>query len=215
MKPRLSFRITLLVLFAVLTSGLSGTVLYLNYQRNTESTIRAAESLLEQVASRVFAASGQIIEPLIALADTIARLPGIEATPAAGRTDKLIAAILIRTLDRYPQMTSGYLANGAGEFYRIAALTGAHEAARIALGAPQGSAYAVQSIVAGRDGHREERWFFIDNGKTVLATRARSGPASSSAALSTTALWRGMSRLRASYFLAAIMSFATFCGTAS
>lgn len=168
---RLSFKITILVLFALLTTGLSAAVLYVNYVRNSESTILAADNLLEQVAARVFAASGQIIEPLAALTDTIARLPGIDAVPAPGKADRLISAILIRTLERNPQMTSGYLANGAGEFYRIAALSGDHQAARAFLKAPQRSSYAVQSIVKGRDGRRHERWLFLDSGKNVVGSR--------------------------------------------
>jgi adenylate cyclase len=174
---RVSFKVTILALFATLTIGLTSVVVYVNYRRDTESTILAANRLFEQVTSRVFDAATQIFDPLVALADTVARLPGIDAVPAPGKTDTLIATILIHTLDRYPQVTSGYLADGAGQFYRIVDLGAGHQAARSALGAPGNSAYAVQSIVTGPDGRRVERWTFLDVGKAVLGTRVDANPA--------------------------------------
>ena len=98
-RPRFSFKITILVMFAVLTLGLSTTMLYVNYARNSEATVLAADNLLEQVASKILGATEQMIEPLIALTETMALMPGIEVAIDANAKHPL-APVLMAALER-------------------------------------------------------------------------------------------------------------------
>ena len=169
-RPRFSFKITILVMFAVLTLGLSTTMLYVNYARNSEATVLAADNLLEQVASKILGATEQMIEPLMALTETIALMPGIEVAIDANAKHPL-APILMAALERAPQMASAYFGNRVGDFFRIAALEGDREAARAVLKAPSDAMFAVQSIVADAERRRDARWRFLDAKQAEIGSR--------------------------------------------
>lgn len=175
-RPRFSFKITILVVFSVLTLGLSSTMLYVNYVRNSEATVLAADNLLEQVASNILAATGQMIDPLMALAETVALLPGIEVASGTDAKHPL-APILMAALERHPQIASVYLGNRVGDFFRIAAFEGDRDAARTVLKAPPNAMFAVQSIVADAERRRDAQWRFLDAKKAEIGTNLDSNTA--------------------------------------
>ena len=134
--PRVSFKVTILALFVVLTVGLSAVVSLMSYRRNSEATLHAAERLLEQEGERIVATTEQLIEPLFSVTNSAVLLPGIDAT-AGAHGEHLLAPVMFSALERYPQMTALYIGNGRGDFYRIAALNAVRGNARAWLQAPQ------------------------------------------------------------------------------
>ena len=52
--PRFSFKFTILLVFAMLMLALSAAMLYLNYARNSEATLLAADNLLSLHRSKVW-----------------------------------------------------------------------------------------------------------------------------------------------------------------
>src|SRR5262245_92229 len=119
MVRRLSFKVTIVALFTVLTVGLSTAVLYLNYSRSSDVGMRTDEGLLEQVAGRVIAATEQMIEPLFSITNMAMLFPGVDAAGGANG-DHPLQALMIAVLARYPQMVAIYIGNGNGDFYRVA-----------------------------------------------------------------------------------------------
>lgn len=156
---RLSYKITILVLFAVLTLGVSTAVIYLNYSRSSEATLIAADNLLEQSSARIMASVDRMIEPLMTMIDTLVLLPPIDA--AAGAPEHPLTPIMIENLERFPQMASIYLGNGTGDFYRMVAFKGDRASARASVKAPPTAMFAAQRIVTA-DGKRDARWRFFD-----------------------------------------------------
>src|SRR4051812_6904262 len=157
---RVSFRITVLTLFTVLTIGLSAVILSVNYMRNKEAVLLAADRLLEQAAARILAATDQLIAPLFSVTNTAALLPGIDV----GRAERGLTPSLFEVLQRNPQMIAAYLGNDRGEFYRVTSLASLRERARVFMKAPRQAAFAVQTI--GLEGRRRvERWRYYDAGK--------------------------------------------------
>ena len=164
--PRFSFKATILSLFTVLTLGLSATVLYVNYRGNSDTALRAADRLLEQAARRIIAATDQLIEPLFSATNAAVLLPAVDAGTRAQR----LRPVMLTVLERNPQMASAYLANGRGDFYRIASLKSLRERPRAygAYGkAPLEALYAEQTIGVER-GRRVERWRFLDAGRREI-----------------------------------------------
>jgi len=158
--PRVSFKVTILTLFVMLTVGLSAVVLWLSYQRNSEATLRAAERLLEEEGERIVATTERLLEPLFTVTNSAVLLPGVEVSaPASG--EHLLAPVMFAVLERYPQMTAVYVGNGHGDFYRIAALNAVRSNARAWLKAPAQAVFAQQSI-ASVSGRRVQRWRFLD-----------------------------------------------------
>ena len=153
--PRVSFKVTILTLFVVLTVILSAVVLSVSYQRNSQATLHAAERVLEQAAGRIVAATDHLIEPLFAVTNAAVLLPGVEGDGSA------LAPVLLQVLERYPQIIAAYTGNERGDFYRIASLNSLRERARAALKAPPHAVFAVQSIGTER-GRRIEHWRFLD-----------------------------------------------------
>lgn len=168
MASRLSFKFTILTLFTVLTLALSAAVLYVNYQRSSETALRAAERLLAQAGSRILASTDQLIEPLFVVTNSAALLPGIDVRPNA--PEHPLAPILFSVLERNPQMVAVYLGNASGEYYRIAALNWLRAKPRAALKAPADAAFAVQTIAVER-GRRIERWRFLDANRREVSRR--------------------------------------------
>lgn len=167
---RVSFKITILTLFTVLTAALSAAVLYLNYTRSSAAAMQAAESLLEQTADRVLLAMDRLLEPLLAQTNIAVLLPGADAS-GGGTADHPLTPLLATLLRRYPQMTAAYLGNGRGEFYRVAAFDSGREAMRASFQAPESAAIAVQSIVVRPGGRRTERWRFLDAAGKEIGSR--------------------------------------------
>jgi adenylate cyclase len=160
---RVSFRITVLTLFTVLTIGLSAVILSVNYMRNKEAVLLAADRLLEQAAARILAATDQLIAPLFSVTNTAALLPGIDV----GSAERGLTPSLFEVLQRNPQMIAAYLGNDRGEFYRVASLASLRERARAFMKAPPQAAFAVQTItLEGR--RRIERWRYYDAGKRAV-----------------------------------------------
>ena len=158
--PRFSFKVTILLLFAVLTLGLSTAMIYLNYTRNSEATLIAADNLLEQSSARIMGAIDRMVEPLTTVIDTIVLTPAIDA--AEGDPEHPLARIMIEALERYPQMASIYLGNGRGDFYRIVGFAGDRASARTSVKAPPDAMLAAQRIVTEPDGKRDARWRFFN-----------------------------------------------------
>ncbi len=158
--PRFSFKVTILVVFAVLTLTLSGAMLYLNYARNSEATLLAADNLLEQSNARIMAAIDRMIEPLTTIIDILVLSPAVDA--AAGDLEHPLAPIMIESLDRFPQMASIYLANGRGDFYRAVGFKGDRDSARASVKAPGNAMLATQRIRTDVNGRRDARWRFFD-----------------------------------------------------
>ncbi|HET7365799.1 MAG TPA: adenylate/guanylate cyclase domain-containing protein [Burkholderiales bacterium] len=158
--PRVSFKVTILTLFLVLTVALSALVLTLSYRRNSEATLRAAERLLEEEAQSIVATTERLIDPLFTVTNSAVRLPGVDAAAGQG-FEHALAPVMFGVLERYPQMTAVYIGNGRGEFYRIAALNAVRSNARAWLQAPPQAAFAQQSIATER-GRRVEHWRFLD-----------------------------------------------------
>ena len=168
MAARVSFKVTILTLFVVLTVALSAIVLSLSYRRSSEATLHAAERLLEREGERIVATTEQLIEPLFSVTNSAALLPGLEVLPEPGGKHAL-ERVMFSVLERYPQMTAVYIGNGRGDFYRIAALNAVRSNARVALQAPAEAAFAQQTI-ATEAGRRVERWRFLDaSGREVGA----------------------------------------------
>jgi len=167
-RPRFSFKVTILVLFAVLTFALSGAVIYVSYARNSEATVLAADNLLEQSAARMMSAIDRLIDPMVTMADTIVLLPVVDAAVTEGshtRDHPLahpLAPILAGALDRFPQMASAYIANNLGDFYRIVSFDDDRAPARASLMAPPEAQLAEQSIASEPGQPRDARWRFID-----------------------------------------------------
>jgi adenylate cyclase len=166
--PRVSFKVTILTLFIVLTVGLSAVVLSVNYQRNSEATLLAAERLLEEEGERLVATTEQLIEPLFTVTNSAVLLPGLDAT-AGPAGEHALAPVMFSVLTRYPQMTSVYIGNGRGDFYRIAALNAVRSNARSWLQAPSHAVFALQTI-ASEGGRRIERWRFLDGERREVGT---------------------------------------------
>src|SRR5262249_8916813 len=145
MPARVSFKVTILTLFSVLTLGLSGAVLYVSYERNSETALRTAEKLLEQAAARIVATTDALIEPLFNVTNSAVLLPGVTAMGGA-KGEHELAPIMLGVLQRYPQMVAVYMGNGRGDFYRIVSLASLREESRHALSAPPQAAFAVQTI---------------------------------------------------------------------
>ncbi|MBW8905818.1 MAG: hypothetical protein JF611_09155 [Betaproteobacteria bacterium] len=158
--PRVSFKITILALFVLLTVALSAVVLSLSYRRSSEATLRAAERLLEEEGERIVATTERLIEPLFSVTHSAVLLPGVDAVPGPNG-DHALAPVMLSVLERYPQMTSVYIGNGRGDFYRIAALNAVRSNARAWLQAPPQAVFAQQTI-ASAAGRRVERWRFLD-----------------------------------------------------
>ena len=168
MRPRFSFKVTILVLFSVLTIGLSATMLYVNYQRNSEATVLAADNLLEQSSARILSAIDRLIDPLQTIVDTVVSLPAIDA--AAGDLEHPLTPIMVESLERFPQLASIYLGNGRGDFYRVVAFAGDRESARASVKAPPNAMLATQRIVLEPDGKRDARWRFFDSDGAVTGS---------------------------------------------
>src|SRR5947208_2272289 len=117
---RVSFRITVLMLFTVLTIGLSAAILSVNYVRSTDTVLRAADRLLEQAAARILAATDQLIAPLFAVTNTAVLMPGIDV--GSGRGEHALTPALLEILQRNPQMIAAYMGNNRGDFYRVTSL---------------------------------------------------------------------------------------------
>ncbi len=164
--PRVSFRITILTLFIVLTVGLSAVMLYVNYTRNSQTALAVANNLLGQAAARVVIATDHLTEPLLGLASAAVLLPGADRMGDA-RGGHALAPLLLALIERYPQMSSAYFGNERGDFYRITSLTSMRERARNALNAPPLATFAVQTIGTER-GRRVERWRFLDAARREL-----------------------------------------------
>jgi adenylate cyclase len=165
--PRVSFKVTILTLFVVLTVGLSAVVSLMSYRRNSEATLHAAERLLEQEGDRIVTTTEQLIEPLFSVTNSAVLLPGVDAA-AGPRGEQLLAPVMFSALERYPQMTALYIGNGRGDFYRIAALNAVRGNARAWLQAPPQAVFAVQTIASER-GRRIEHWRFVDAERRELA----------------------------------------------
>ena len=166
--PRFSFKFTILLVFAMLMLALSAAMLYLNYARNSEATLLAADNLLEQSSARTMAAIDRMIEPFATIIDTVVLMPAIDA--AQGDPEHPLARIMIENLERFPQMASIYLANGKGDFYRVVGFRGERASARASVKAPAEAMFATQRIVTAPDGRRDANWrFFDENGGAIGA----------------------------------------------
>ena len=161
--PRFSFKATILTLFTVLTLGLSATVLYVNYRGNSHTALRAADRLLEQAAHRIIAATDQLIEPLFSVTNAAVLLPAVDAGSGAQR----LRPVMLTVLERNPQMTATYLANGRGDFYRLATLKSLRERPRTsgAYAKAPPEAHFAEQIIGFERGRRIERWRFLDAGQ--------------------------------------------------
>src|SRR5689334_19799175 len=102
--PRVSFKVTILTLFVVLTVGLSAVVLWVSYRRNSEATLLAAEQLLAQEGERIVARTERLIEPLFTVTKAAVALPGLDAS-AGTSGEHPLARALFSVLEQYPQVT--------------------------------------------------------------------------------------------------------------
>src|SRR5262245_25311057 len=105
---RVTFKVTILTLFLVLTLILSAVVLSVNYQRNSSAALAAAQRLLEEEGDRVAATSQQLIDPLFNVINTGVMLPTVDAT-APARGEHALAPVMFALLERWPQMTALYV----------------------------------------------------------------------------------------------------------
>jgi len=164
---RISFKVTILALFTVLTVALSAIVLGLTYKRGSDAALLGAERLLSEESARIVGRTEQLIDPLFSVVNAAVMLPAVEAA-APARGEHRMAPVMFGVLERYPQMTAVYLGDGRGDFYRIASLEAVRSNARAALKAPPEAVFVVQTVSAGGHG-RLERNRFLDADRRELA----------------------------------------------
>src|SRR6185503_908799 len=163
MPARISFKVTILTLFLVLTLALSALVLGLTYKRGSDAALLGAQRLLAEESARIAGRTEQLVDPLFSVVNAAVMLPAVEAA-APARGEHRMAPVMFAVLQRYPQMTAVYIGDGRGDFYRIASLEAVRDNARAFLKAPPEAAFVVQTVTTTARG-RLERNRFLDAGR--------------------------------------------------
>ena len=163
---KLSFRVTVLVLFVALMLALSAAVITVNYQKNRDTVLAAGDSLLDELTRNVFGHVQLLFEPLFAFTRTVALVPGIDSP--LGDATHPITPFLFDAISRESEVVSAYIGFENGDFLQLYKLIG-DEASRASLKAPAETAYAFRLIRRDASGQRTERWRFLDINREPLA----------------------------------------------
>jgi adenylate cyclase len=145
-----------------------------------ESTARAlSRELTAKVAHRV----ETLFSPAAALTALSSSLPDIARPP-----DLLVHPMgwfLMRALESYPKLYSGYIGLEDGRFYQIIAVPDRPETAeeearranavRLTHGAPPGTRFIHRVILPRPDGGRIQAWTFLDRDRVLLGSRVDAG----------------------------------------
>jgi adenylate cyclase len=164
---RVSLRIGLSTMFGLF--GLIGgaAITAYNYQQSSAAAMATADQLMRSVTDQVVERLNILFDPALLLVNLASAMPDVAAEP--GIAPHPLASYLIRAMEQVPQLRSAYMGYDDGQFYQVVALSRDQELQAV-LDAPEGTAYAVRSILLDPGGQRFEVWRFLGADLQTLAT---------------------------------------------
>jgi adenylate cyclase len=162
-------------LLLLLVVGLVGGIIWYNAKQLSDLMVADAERKMDQTGDKVTERIRLLFDPIYAIVGLSAHVHELTAPidPEKAQTGAYQGLFLmLRGLRIYPQIMSIFVGFENGDFFMATHLAGEDAVKRhAALGAPAEAVFAAEIIVAGADGKRLVRWFFLDDDGNVIASR--------------------------------------------
>ena len=169
-KLRPTLHVSILTLFIVFLFISSGTLTYYNYNKNAETALEIADSLMNEVDGKVRERVSAMFGATFMLAQDAVELPQIAAKPQFMRHPA--QWFLAESLYAHPHIYSVYMGYSDGDFFQIISLRRARPELRDRLGAPDSADLAVRRVFRRPlDRHRIELWQFFDGERRMVGSR--------------------------------------------
>lgn len=167
---RLSFRVTILSLFAALVLVVAGGTTYTQHALTASMAVDASERILTEINRAVIEQTRTLLRPLLNFADVLGSMPG--ETTLASSTGHPTTPLLLKFLKNNRAVTSAYLGFEDGRFYQAVNLAPGRAPAAEGPVAPPEARFSIRLILPTEDGRRIEHVRFLTANHDMIESGA-------------------------------------------
>jgi adenylate cyclase len=163
-SPRFSVFITIFVLFSTVVLLTGAAITVGNYLQTRNTAFEVASTTFDSAIRRINARRAAFFAPITLVVELYGADPLLSSSM---RVPESIIQPILQSLRTYPQLSSVYAGYENGDFIQIVSVTG-REGVAEAIGGPDTTRYAVQTIELNNDGVREQIWTFFDDSQKEI-----------------------------------------------